>query len=318
MQNSHVQPYGVVDVFPHFARYSDAKPGRHNVSVWPMIQGYWAEAAARSGDTARFAAETQTLAALANGSGGFYEIYNFKSGAPDGGWQTGSHWGPLADQTWSATAYLRMIYSGLFGLSFTATALAFRPTLPAGWGDVRLTGLPYRAATLTIALHGSGSVVGDLRIDGTSTAARSVPATLTGAHTVDITLTGGAPGPVRGIANLCLDVRNAANGNGTPIQLWGCNGSAAQQWTAGPGGTLRVLGRCLDVSNGGTADATKVQLWDCNTTAAQVWTPRPDGSLRNPQSGKCLDDPNSSTAWGTQLQIFTCNTSAAQRWFLPG
>nr|BFE57798.1 hypothetical protein GCM10020063_023240 [Dactylosporangium thailandense] len=265
MQNSHIQPYGIVDVYPHFASYSDAKPGRHNESVWPMIQGYWAEAAARAGDTARFASETLTLAGLANTSGGYYEINNFKSGVPDGGWQTGGHWGPLADQTWSATAYLRMVYSGLFGLQLTSTGLGFRPTLPAGWGDVRLSGLP-----------------------------------------------------VRGWGNLGLDVRNAATGNGTPVQLWQCNGSNAQQWTLGSGGSLRVLGKCLDVSNGGTADSTKVQLWDCNGSGAQVWTPRPDGSLRNPQSGKCLDDLNSSTDWGTQQQLFTCNGTGAQRWGLPG
>ncbi|WP_433219646.1 ricin-type beta-trefoil lectin domain protein [Dactylosporangium sp. CS-047395] len=318
MRNSHIQPYGIVDVWPHFARYSDSRPGRHNVSVWPMIQGYWAEAAARAGDPARFASETLTLAALANTSGGFYEIYNFRSGAPDGGWQTGSHWGPLADQTWSATAYLRMIYSGLFGLQFTTTGLAFRPTLPSGWGDVRLSGLRYRGAVLDLALHGAGTVITDVRLDGTPTTARSVPATLTGTHTLDITLSAGAPGPVRGYGNLCLDVNNAATANGTPIQLWGCNGTNAQQWTGAAGGTLRVLGKCLDVSNGGTANGTPVQLWDCNNTGAQAWVPRADGSLRNPQSGRCLDDPNASTAWGTRPQLRDCDGTAAQRWFLPG
>ncbi|MEW2103285.1 ricin-type beta-trefoil lectin domain protein [Streptomyces cellulosae] len=119
-----------------------------------------------------------------------------------------------------------------------------------------------------------------------------------------------------GIPGKCVDVRAAATADGTPVQLYTCNGTAAQRWTyvPGEGGTLRALGRCLDVSGGGTANGTKVQLWQCNGTGAQRWIPGPDSSLVNPRSGRCLDDPGSSTADGTQLQIWDCNRTAAQRW----
>ncbi len=119
-----------------------------------------------------------------------------------------------------------------------------------------------------------------------------------------------------GIPDKCVDVRDAATADGTPVQLYTCNGTAAQRWThvPGEGGTLRALGRCLDVSGGGTANGTKVQLWHCNGTCAQRWIPGPGSSLVNPRSGRCLDDPGSSTADGTQLQIWDCNGTAAQRW----
>ncbi|MFI9286200.1 ricin-type beta-trefoil lectin domain protein [Streptomyces werraensis] len=119
-----------------------------------------------------------------------------------------------------------------------------------------------------------------------------------------------------GIPGKCVDVRGAATADGTPVQLYTCNGTAAQRWThvPGEGGTLRALGRCLDVSGGGTANGTRVQLWHCNGTGAQRWIPGPDSSLVNPRSGRCLDDPGSSTADGTQLQIWDCNGTAAQRW----
>ncbi|MET8894206.1 ricin-type beta-trefoil lectin domain protein [Streptomyces albogriseolus] len=119
-----------------------------------------------------------------------------------------------------------------------------------------------------------------------------------------------------GIPGKCVDVRDAATADGTPVQLYTCNGTAAQRWThlPGEGGTLRALGRCLDVSGGGTANGTKVQLWHCNGTGAQRWTPGPGSSLINPRSGRCLDDPGSSTADGTRLQIYDCNGTAAQRW----
>ncbi|WP_202233025.1 ricin-type beta-trefoil lectin domain protein [Actinacidiphila reveromycinica] len=129
-----------------------------------------------------------------------------------------------------------------------------------------------------------------------------------------------ATGPVAaGIAGKCLDVANSGTTNGTHVQLWGCNGTGAQKWTAvpGAGGTLRALGGCLDVSGSGTADGTLVQWWQCNGTGAQRWLPGANGSLVNPESGRCLDDPNASTADGTQLQIWDCNGTGAQHWTLP-
>ena len=88
------------------------------------------------------------------------------------------------------------------------------------------------------------------------------------------TFTTGArrPAPARstGLAGKCLDVRGGATADGTQIQLYTCNGTAAQTWTR-TGQTLRALGKCLDVSGGGTADGTKIQLWTCNGTGAQNW-----------------------------------------------
>lgn len=317
MQNAHVQPRGIVDVYPHFPRYDDSRPGRHNVSVWPMIQGYWADAAAKTGNQARFATEVTTLAALANSSGGFYEIYNFRSGVPDGGWQTGGHWGPVRDQTWSATAYLRMVYDGLFGMNLTPDGITWAPTLPWGWGDVSLSGLRYRAANLDVTVRGAGNVVASFKVDGVAKIDHVLPATLSGPHSVEITMTDHEPSAISGYAGLCLDVRNASSANATPIQLWSCNGSAAQQWTADrAANTLRVLGKCFDVTGGATANGTLVSLYDCNGTGAQVWVPRPDGSLYNPQSSRCLDVPGWSTAWGTQVEIWDCTGAANQQWGL--
>jgi hypothetical protein len=114
----------------------------------------------------------------------------------DGGWQrlgdtVKFHWGSQPDQTWSATAFLNMIDSGLFGLGFGDRGLAVTPTLPAGWGDVTLRGLRYRDATLTIALHGAGRQIRSFTIDGRRVHGGTVPASLAGRHTVDVVLSGG-------------------------------------------------------------------------------------------------------------------------------
>lgn len=120
-----------------------------------------------------------------------------------------------------------------------------------------------------------------------------------------------------GIAGKCLDVRNSNPANGTPVQIYTCNGTSAQRWTYTPGstgGTLRALGSCLDVTASGTANKVKIELWQCNGAQAQRWVPGPNSSLINPQSGRCLDDPGSSTVDGTQLQIYDCNGANAQKW----
>jgi hypothetical protein len=127
----------------------------------------------------------------------------------------------------------------------------------------------------------------------------------------------GTTGPITGYQGLCVDVRGANSADYTPVQVYTCNGTIAQQWTVvQAGSTLHALGKCMDIYGGGTADGTTVDLYTCNDTGAQVFIPQSDGALYNPQSGKCLDD----TGWGgsgTQLQIWDCTGNANQHWNLP-
>lgn len=189
LSKAHIQPAGIVDVYPHFPRYKDSQPGRHNAIVWPMIQGLWATAAAKWGDETRFSSEVLNLARLAAaGDGHFFEIYDAQTGAVTGGWQSGHVWKSQPEQTWSATAYLSMIHNGLFGMHFTAQGLELAPLLPHDWGEVTLSSLTYRQMTLSINLRGEGSKIARFAIDGRPTERHVAPADLRGAHVVDITL----------------------------------------------------------------------------------------------------------------------------------
>jgi chitinase len=125
----------------------------------------------------------------------------------------------------------------------------------------------------------------------------------------------GSTTPIHGYGGKCVDVAGASTTNGAHVQLYTCNGTAAQSWTH-TGNTFRSLGKCLDVTSAGTANGTKIQLWDCNGTAAQSWTVGAAGSLVNSGSGKCLDVTGFSTADGNQLQIWTCTGAANQSWTL--
>ena len=149
---------------------------------------------------------------------------------------------------------------------------------------------------------------------GDPNSATAFPAQLV-VDSVSVTTSDTAAGvAIKGLAGKCVDVNGANSANGTAVQLYDCNGSAAQQWTVGSDGTIRALGKCLDVASGGTADGTKVQLYDCNGSAAQKWAVSSANDIVNPQANKCLDVTGNTSANGTPLQIWTCSGGANQKW----
>lgn len=189
LRRMHAEPKGIPTLWPNLPQFDDNHPGRHNVMIWPMVNGLWATAAARSGATDAFATEINHMTDLVLASNhNFYEIYHPRTGLPDGGWQVGRHWDPLGDQTWSATAYIAAIHSGLFGLSFQPNGLHLTPNLPPNWSPVELAKIPYRQMTLSIRLTGQGTHITQVTLDGAPLAAANIPSHLTGFHEVEIHL----------------------------------------------------------------------------------------------------------------------------------
>lgn len=124
-------------------------------------------------------------------------------------------------------------------------------------------------------------------------------------------------GPITGLGGKCLDVADGNTADSTPIQIWDCNGTSAQQWAApsvGVTGPVRhVSGKCLDARYGSSADGTPIQLYTCNGTVAQQWTLTSAGEFKGP-GGKCLDLINSDTRNGTGLILWPCHGEPNQRW----
>ncbi|MGP9022533.1 RICIN domain-containing protein [Streptomyces sp. BR1] len=121
----------------------------------------------------------------------------------------------------------------------------------------------------------------------------------------------------------CVDAASAGTANGTAVQQYGCNGTAAQQWQfrATGDGYVQVDNRndatkVWDVTDVSTADSAPVQLWAYGGGDNQQWQPVREASgayhFVNRHSGKCLDVPGASTADGARIQQYTCNGSAAQ------
>nr|WP_106978990.1 ricin-type beta-trefoil lectin domain protein [Streptomyces griseus] len=165
--------------------------------------------------------------------------------------------------------------------------------------------------------HNGGGSAQPLRVDwGGQSFTYSLPARTTATFTWGGT-PGPAPqaGPLTGLAGKCLDVAGASDADGTAVQLYACNGTAAQRWTLAADGSVRALGKCLDATGGAVADGTKVQLYACNGTGAQRW--RYDAvthDVVNTAANKCLDVTGNSSADGTRAQIWTCTGGANQKW----
>lgn len=189
LENAHIQPRGLPSIWPIFAEFSEDKPGRHNNLIWPQINALYAKSAAYTGSMEVFANEFDNITTLFRTNkdlNNIQEIYNSVTGKSDGGYQTGSKWGSCDNQAWSATGYLSMVYEGMFGMRFSPDGIAFAPYLRSDWGDVSLSGIPYRDMTLDVNLTGTGSTIRTFKLDGIEQDAAFIPADLTGSHTIDI------------------------------------------------------------------------------------------------------------------------------------
>ena len=123
---------------------------------------------------------------------------------------------------------------------------------------------------------------------------------------------------VTGKKGMCLDAAGGGTANGTAVQIYTCNGSAAQQWTVegdDEGLHLRNVKalKCVDVSGNNSADGTKIQLWTCNSSPAQTWeyNVRAATALKNVGTGKCLDLKTYDKSQDSRL--WTCSGATPQK-----
>jgi beta-glucosidase len=130
------------------------------------------------------------------------------------------------------------------------------------------------------------------------------------------------PGPMKSaVAGKCVDDTGSGTADNNPVQLYSCNGDAAQQWQV-DGNEIRDFGKCLSNLNGGTANGTRVVLYSCQPSndaiaVSQLWYDYAGAELFNSGSATCLDDPNASRANGVKLQVWDCNGRVQQNWTLP-
>jgi glycogen debranching enzyme len=178
-------PAGIPCVWPTFPRYAALGGfGRHSGTVWPFISGFWGEAALKHGRADLFEHEFFTLTAHINHDAQCAEIYHPETGEIYGGLQEagsgpgGMQWTSCACQSWTASAYLRILLTGLFGLRFSAKGITFQPHLPPPSGRAQIGALHYRTCKLTVTVEGAGGRVIECHRNG----AQSQPFLPAGLH----------------------------------------------------------------------------------------------------------------------------------------
>ncbi|WP_327031034.1 family 16 glycosylhydrolase [Micromonospora sp. NBC_01740] len=120
---------------------------------------------------------------------------------------------------------------------------------------------------------------------------------------------------IRGaLSGRCIDIPSANPVDGAKLQIWDCNGTAAQAWTFASDGTIRAMGKCMDPAWAGTANGTEVNLVTCNGNPAQRFTLNAAGDLVNLSANRCLDVRDRNPSNGGKLQLWDCTGDANQKW----
>ncbi|TFK21499.1 G-X-X-X-Q-X-W domain-containing protein [Coprinopsis marcescibilis] len=118
----------------------------------------------------------------------------------------------------------------------------------------------------------------------------------------------------------CLDVRGANFSNGTPVQVYDCNGTAAQNWVIYRGPTqVRLAGTnfCLDAGSS-PANGVGMKIWQCyDNLPAQQWVFTDENRIVLQGASQCLDLRLGDLANGNQIQTWQCTSNNAnQIWTL--
>ncbi len=132
-------------------------------------------------------------------------------------------------------------------------------------------------------------------------------------------------GSLIGLGGKCADVEGAATADGTPINLFECNGNSNQQWEfefVSPFYRVKGLGdKCLQPGAMTGSGNPGLVIGPCGGTE-DLWQPNaafPTGfTLTQVDTGLCMDVEGASTADGTRLQLFACHGGVNQTWTLGG
>jgi beta-glucanase (GH16 family) len=125
---------------------------------------------------------------------------------------------------------------------------------------------------------------------------------------------GGGSALRSGFSGRCIDIPGADPADGARLQVYDCNGTAAQQWTTNSDGTLRAMGKCMDPAGGALANGTPIQLVTCNGNPVQRFTLSAAGDLVNVSADRCVDVKDRISDNGAALQLWDCTGASNQKW----
>lgn len=156
LENAPLTPYGISCLYPSFKRYGK-EYGRHSGTIWPHVQAFWADAAAKNGRFDLAMNEFKNLTNFACRDGYFAEIYHPDTSEIYGGVQENEkcgivHWRSEIKQTWSATGYLHIIFVNILGISIGTDGMYICPHLPYEINYIKVSNLVIKGTTFDITI----------------------------------------------------------------------------------------------------------------------------------------------------------------------
>ncbi|MBT1171750.1 RICIN domain-containing protein [Bifidobacterium sp. SO4] len=134
------------------------------------------------------------------------------------------------------------------------------------------------------------------------------------------------------LGNVVLDAYNGGTSNGTPLQVWTPNGTAAQGYLLASTSVNVYVGKNVIIASAKNTDVvvdvpkeskdnfTQLQLYKNNGSAAQIFKFIKTGNgtyeIRNVNSNKNIDVYNGMTGNGAAVQQYQSNGTPAQHWLV--
>jgi hypothetical protein len=115
----------------------------------------------------------------------------------------------------------------------------------------------------------------------------------------------------------CADVPEQQFMQGMALQLWSCNGTAAQSFTYDTAKkTLAIGGFCVDAGGEAAEPGDALRLSPCKDAASQTWYIRQNGGyVEFVGNGEvCMDVKDAASDDGTPLIAWPCHGQANQSW----
>ncbi|MCB0731409.1 MAG: hypothetical protein KDC88_10275 [Ignavibacteriae bacterium] len=173
IENMYVAPHGIPCGWPDLERYNAndlSDFGRHSATIWPQIQGFWAQICADNKLPDKFWHEFYNLAEHANRDLQFAEIYHPFNGEIYGGLQENGDegilvWWTAKKQTWAATAFIRMFVNGLAGIHLSTTGVEITPCIPKNINEIKLYNLQIRDLIIDLNIKGNGTIIQSILIN---------------------------------------------------------------------------------------------------------------------------------------------------------
>lgn len=111
-----------------------------------------------------------------------------------------------------------------------------------------------------------------------------------------------------------MDANGGGTGSGTLIQIWTCNGTAAQDWSYNSNDkTIRptyAMNMCVTAG----ALGAQLTLGTCDGATSRQWNRGDSGYFQNVSNGGCMDAASWGTANGTSIGSWNCSGATAQIW----